>query len=280
MKTKYSGFLLGMLALLLILSFSGCIAQNGNSTLPEDPLKYGVFIGANPDQADLFIGYDIIVIDAAYYDKADIDKLHQDGMIVYSYLNVGSIEYFRDFFSDYQHLILDEYENWPDEYWVDVSDIGWQNHIHAEAGLLVEKGVDGFFIDNADVYYQYHNPDIFQGMTDILTGLGRYNKCILINGGDVFVTEAIIEDASPTVRITGVNQECVFTNIDFENGKLVRQSAETTEYYQEYLEQCSQKELAVYLLEYSEDDALHHEIKKYCDSHQFYFYISSSIDLQ
>ena len=272
--------LFGMLITLLLSSLSGCTPRSGNGTPEAERPSYGVFIGANPDQADLCAGYDIVVIDAAYFAKSDIDKFHREGTIVYSYLNVGSIENFRDFFQDYRHLILSEYENWPGEYWVDVSDTAWQNHIHEQARLLVEKGVDGFFVDNADVYYQYHTPDIFLGMTTILNKLGQYEKDIIINGGDVFVTEAIMEADAPAVRITGVNQECVFTRIDFENGRLLRQRAEDTAYYQEYLARCRDLGLAVYLLEYGDVGTLPSEIAEYCEAHQFSYYASASIDLQ
>ena len=264
----------------LIHSFSGCTPKNADSTQQNEMPAYGVFIGVNPDQIDSFYGYDIIVIDAAYYDKTDIDTLHQKEITVYSYLNIGSIESFRDYFVDYQHLILGEYENWQGEYWMDISDESWQEHINEAAGLLIEKGVDGFFVDNADIYYQYHTAYIFQGMVSVLNKLGQYRKDIFLNGGDVFVTQAIIEADSPAVYITGVNQECVFTDIDFEKEQLVRQTAENTVYYQQYLEQCRANGLTVYLLEYSDIGAEPSEIDEYCNAHQFNYYISASIDLQ
>ena len=269
----------GILIALLIFSFSACTQENDSNALQEGELQYGVFIGADPEQIDSFEGYDIVVIDAAYYSKTDIDKLHQQNTTVYSYLNIGSIENFRDFFSDYKHLILDEYENWPGEYWVDVSDLGWQNQIQAQAALLLEKDVDGFFLDNVDVYYQYHTQEVFDGLTAILNNLDRHGKDIIVNGGDVFVSEAILESDSPAVRIAGVNQECVFTCIDFENECLLPQSAEDTLYYQGYLEQCNEKGLAVYLLEYSNEEVLLPALVEYCDAHRFHYYVSSSIDL-
>lgn len=261
------------LILLLIFLLSGCMRQN-NTTF-----KYGVFIGANAEQIDLFLGYDIVVIDAAYYSKADIDKLHQNDIVVYSYLNIGSIESFRDFFPTYEHLILDEYEDWPDEYWIDVSNSKWKEQIDKQADSLTLKGVDGFFIDNTDVYYQYHNPAIFQGLVDILNELNQYQNDIIINGGDVFVTEAIIETDSPAIEITGINQECVFTNIDFQQEKFVRQDIENTNYYQDYIESCSKKSLKVYLLEYSRNNSLSSQIETYCKAHQFHYFISPSLNL-
>ena len=298
-KCQYS--MIGMVMVCLIPFFAACAIPTGDTennlsgnsgennadiSLGDEGnflgqrIKYGVFIGVTPDQSPSFAAYDLVVIDAAYYDKTDIDKIRQAGTRVYSYLNVGSIEHFREFFPEYQHLILGEYENWAGEYWVDVSSPEWQNHVHTQAARLVEKGIDGFFVDNADVYYYYHRSDIFQGMVAILSELGQYQKDILINGGDVLVSEVIMTTDLSAIPISGVNQECVFTNIDFEHGKLIPQNVENMEYYQEYLERCSRQGWAVYLLEYSEDKTLIARIEEYCNAHQFEYYVSSSIDLQ
>ncbi|MGL6202018.1 MAG: endo alpha-1,4 polygalactosaminidase [Lachnospiraceae bacterium] len=69
---------------------------------------------------------------------------------------------------------MGEYEDWPGEYWVNVSEPEWKDHIIEEAGLLTEKGVDGFFLDNTDVYDQYHDTEIFQGLIAIVKGLEQY----------------------------------------------------------------------------------------------------------
>ena len=286
-KERIRRFLVCIMVMFIFFSLCGCGQQgndgnidNDEKPLPEELPKYGVFIGVDSDRLDVFADYDIVVIDAAYYTKEEIAQIHQKGTKVYSYLNIGSLEDFRDFYLDFKHLTLSIYDDWPGEYWIDVSDAGWQQHMYTEAGLLVEKGVDGFFIDNADVYYQYPTDKIFQGVVTILNRLNEYGKDLIINGGDVFVTKAVIEPDSPVVKITGVNQECVFTNIDFDNEKLITQSEEDTKYYQEYLELVVEKGLVVYLLEYSSDDSLLPKIIEYCDIHKFNYYVSSSIDLQ
>jgi Uncharacterized conserved protein len=269
---------MGVILLVLIIISSGC------GKLPESetkviPTQYGEFICATYETLDVS-SYNMIVIDAAYYSIEEISALHDKGVIVYSYLNVGTIEDFRDFYFEYQHFILGEYEDWPGEYWIDVSKEEWQTHIYEFAGMLVEKGIDGFFIDNTDVYYHYHNEDIFLGLITILNRLNEYEKEILINGGDVFVSEAILEVVEPLIQISGVNQECVFTRINFENSELSPQNKEDTNYYQEYLEKCRNKNLKVYLLEYTSDERLIRNINEYCRTWGFEYYISSSVDLQ
>lgn len=256
-----------------------------NTTLPSDstdetnqPLQYGVFIGLNAEDMDVLFAYDIVVIDAAYYTAEEIAILHQNEVCVYSYLNVGSIETFRDAYEIMEPYVLGSYENWDDEYWVDVSSATWQAYVAEQAKQLSDKGVDGFFIDNADVYYYYPNEEIFDGLVLILNALSQYGKDIVINGGDVFVEKAVLNSAQPVVHITGVNQECVFTNIDFEKNMLIKQDAETSLYYKNYLQQCKKAGLVVFVTEYTEgtDIQLVQEIQTYCEDNEVLYYIAPS----
>lgn len=278
MKLKFYLIIFGAIVLLPICCFSGCDNQYGGT---NKNAEYGVFIGLNPEDAETLLDYNLVVIDAEYYSQEEIEILHNNGIKVYSYLNVGSIETFRDYYVTYKHLILGEYEDWTGEYWVNVSEPEWKDHIIEEAGLLTEKGVDGFFLDNTDVYDQYHSTEIFQGLIAIVNELERYQKDILVNGGDIFVTESILNAETPLIKITGVNQECVFTSIDFDNNKLTSQNPDTSQYYQSYLEQCSKAGLSVYLTEYAENskEDLWKSIDEYCDKHQYTYFISPSIQL-
>lgn len=272
---KYTIALL-LLAALTVCGLGGCKNQD-----PNAKKEYGVFIGADAENIDLLFDYELVVIDAAYYSGTEIELLHTNGVKVYSYVNIGSLETFRDYYSAYQHLILGEYENWPDEKWVEISQPEWQQHIAEETELLVQKGVDGFFLDNADVYYQYPRADIFRGLVAIINELEKYQKDILINGGDIFVAEAILDTDTPLIHITGVNQECVFSSIDFDNNTTTIQSPDISEYYLAYLERCKAARLSVYLTEYAQnsDYSLRQSISEGCGKYQFRCFVSPSIAL-
>lgn len=259
-------------ALLLIF---GCAL---NTVAARKP--YAVLIGLNPEDAPILSSCDTVVIDAQYFTKDEIAAVKAQGTTVLSYLNIGSIETFREGYDALNDVILAPYDNWPDEYWADVSRAEWQAFIAEEAQTLIDKGADGFFLDNADVYYLYPTPAIYDGLTAILCNLDRYEKPILINGGDVFVTKAVLDAETPLSAITGVNQECVFTNIDFGTGALIRQDAENTRYYQDYLARCKAAGLDVFLLEYApKSSSIEKEIRSYCETNEYQFYLSQTINL-
>ncbi|MCE5189279.1 MAG: endo alpha-1,4 polygalactosaminidase [Eubacteriales bacterium] len=259
-------------ALLLIFGCASSTATKQHS--------YAVLLGLNPEDSSILSSYDTVVIDAQYFTKGDIAAVQAKGTVVYTYLNIGSIETFREGYDALKGCVLSPYDNWPDEYWVDVSRPEWQLFIANEAQALIDKGIDGFFLDNADVYYLYPTPEIYSGLVEILENLGRYDKPILMNGGDVFVGKAVLDAEIPLACITGVNQECVFTSIDFSTNTLLLQDEETTRYYQDYLARCKGAGLDVYLTEYAPKDArINKKIQDYCETNDFQYYISPSINL-
>jgi hypothetical protein len=268
---------------LKIILFACTLAFLAAACMGQPALKqtsYAVLLGLNPEDASALTSYQTVVIDAQYFTKEEIAAVQAKGTAVYTYLNIGSIETFREGYDALKDCILSPYENWPDEYWVDVSRAEWQTFIANEAKSLAEKGVDGFFLDNADVYYLYPTDAIYTGLNAILSDLGQYKKPILINGGDVFVTKAVLDADIPNLVITGVNQECVFTNINFTTGALTRQDAENTQYYQEYLARCKHAGLDVYLTEYAKaGNAIINKIVLYCNENGFEYYVSQSLNL-
>lgn len=241
---------------------------------------YAVLLGFNPEDSNIVTNYKTVVIDAQYFTKDEIAAVQAKGTDVYTYLNIGSIETFREGYDDLKRFSLAPYDNWPDEFWMDVSRTEWQSFIANEAAALAQKGVDGFFLDNADVYYLYPTQDVYNGLIAILQSLGQYDKPILMNGGDVFVTQAVLDARSPLEAITGVNQECVFTSINFELGAFGRQDSENFQYYENYLVRCQSAGLDVYLTEYAAPNSgIETEIKQYCDKNGFQYYLSHSINL-
>lgn len=126
-----------------------------------------------------------MVIDAQHFTKEQIEAFKARGHKVYSYINIGSLENFRSYYKEYKNLKLGKYEHWDEEIWIDVADQRWQDFMQNDMiPNLTAKGIDGFFVDNCDVYYNYRKPGILDGLTSIMKALVATGKAVLINGGD------------------------------------------------------------------------------------------------
>ncbi|MCR4688685.1 MAG: endo alpha-1,4 polygalactosaminidase [Saccharofermentans sp.] len=255
-----------------------------------DTHDYGVFLGASPEDIEYMTGYDTIVIDAQYYTAEEIAELKDGGRTVLSYINIGSLEDFRPYYDEYEHLTFADYENWDEERWVDVSSRQWQDFILKElAPSILDKGIDGLFVDNVDVYYiaseeglyPGNAEDIFIGVENILTGLQALDTYVSINGGNTFVMEYLDRGVGHDLTniMDAVNQETVFSSIDFEEESFGRQNKEDHEYYLEYIETCADEGIDVYLLEYTTDRSVIADIRDYCTGNGFTYYASSTIEL-
>lgn len=101
------------------------------------------------------INYDIVVIDAQDYTNSEIKAIKSSGAKVLTYINVGAIESDRPYFKDIKAkgLLICEYDNWDGEWWVSADNDAWYKHISSLSKSLLEKGIDGFWVDNLDVYY-------------------------------------------------------------------------------------------------------------------------------
>ena len=241
---------------------------------------YGVFIGISKEDGMKLNNYKVLVLEPTEFNKDDIKKLHEKNKKIYAYLNIGSLENYRPYYDKFKDKTLGTYENWKAEYWMDVSDKEWQNLIVDELGKsIADKGFDGFFIDNCDVYYNFQNENIFGGLCSILIRLRKYHLDTIINGGDIFVSRCINEKIAKEM-FDGVNQECVFTSIDFENKKYGKKSAKDREYFIQYLNKAKMDGLKVFLTEYKADIVTLQEIERYCKDNGFHWYNARNLELK
>lgn len=261
-----------LLALSIVFFAAGCGAETKNS-------EYGVFLSATGD-LDSLSGFHTVVIDAQYFSKAEIDAFRAAGHTVYSYINIGSIETFRDYYSQYKDLALGAYENWDEEFWIDVSDSRWQVFLIEELiPSLLEKDVDGFLVDNCDVYFLYPTAQILDGLSTVMRALVGTGRAVLINGGDVYLDAYCGSGGQWNDVITGINQESVFSKILWDEDAFGAASREDREYFQDYIERYAAKGADIYLLEYTRDHRLIREIRDYCQRNGFNYYVSDSVEL-
>ena len=273
-KTKL--FIKIICVLILILSTALLSACSDDSS--DEAEKYVVLIGEDSEITDKLSDIDLLVIDAEYFSQNDIARLRENGIReIFSYINIGSIESFRSYDTDFEKYTLGAYENWPEEKWIDVSAPEWQACTASRVDALVQKGVDGFFVDNTDVYYNYPQESIYDGILTILDYMDHTGGKILINGGDCFVKKYLTTEKN--VLIDGVNQENVFTAYDFSKDVYTKNDQNTREYYTEYLDLAMSHGCTAYTLEYATNPAIRRQAAAYAGKHGYICYISDNIGL-
>ena len=241
---------------------------------------YGVLIGCDPEEMQRFAPYQTVVLDAQYFTAEQIATLHKAGHTVYSYLNIGSLETFRPYYDRFAAYTLAPYENWPDERWVDVTTPAWVAFAGTKlANALRAKGIDGFFVDNCDVYDLYPQVATLQALCEMLHALRAGDTPVILNGGDGLVTEVAQREGDITSILTGVNQETVFSAIDFDTETFGRATEEDFEWFSDYVQRVAAWGVKVYLLEYTRDAELINEIDRYCAEHGFVYMVADSIAL-
>ena len=200
MKNQGKGTISVFCAIILIV-LTCCTGLAGAEQTPTFKYPYGVFLSIC-ENIEQFADYEIVVIDAQYYPKEELDAFRSKGHKVFSYINIGSLEDFRDYYDEYKDLSLGAYEHWEEEVWVDVSQKRWQDFMLNDiaAGLL-EKDIDGFFVDNCDVYYVHPKQEILEGLTVIGTAepedheyfvsyIDRYGS----QGAEIYLLEYTIDE--------------------------------------------------------------------------------------
>lgn len=268
--------------LCFLLFLSGC-EQNIIQDRGKNEISSGYRVILSLQGSDAVMageGYETVVVDAQYLSAAEIASMQERGQKVFTYLNIGSLETFRSYYEEYQHLTMKPYLNWDDEYWLDVTNKEWQKFITSTlTNQLLEKGIDGFWIDNVDIYGQSPNEDIYEGVEVMLKELMSHGKPVIINGGNEFVQLYLQRNQQVDDILTGVNQETVFSSINFGEQTFGTQTSENQNYYLDYLDAMDKLEKDVFLLEYTTDSQLSKEIQRYANKRSWEYYISDSIEL-
>lgn len=278
MKNQGKGTISVFCAIILIV-LTCCTGLAGAEQAPTFKYPYGVFLSIC-ENIEQFADYEIVVIDAQYYPKEELDAFRSKGHKVFSYINIGSLEDFRDYYDEYKDLSLGAYEHWEEEVWVDVSQKRWQDFMLNEiaAGLL-EKDIDGFFVDNCDVYYVHPKQEILEGLTMIMKGLKATGKKVIINSGDTFLDAYCEQGGKWDDVISGINQESVFSTILWDEGTFGTAEPEDHEYFVSYIDRYGSQGAEIYLLEYTIDEELAKEIKAFCEERGYTYYVADSIEL-
>lgn len=277
---------------LLVLILTGCNSSSKKKTSKQEeetPQKYGVFLGCDSSSVNRIKKYPNVAIDLDNFTSSDVATLKQSDCSIYAYLSVGSLENYRSYYETFKDITFMDYENWPNERWVNVANTSWQEHILSEANRLKRLGADGIFMDNFDVYYiaseeyqgsDINKEDIYQGCLKMLNDLSSTGIKLIINSGTDFLERMKDENRPELYKINVYAQETIFSKIeDYEHDVFGRQDNQEKEYLLSIV-QFMRYIGDVLFIEYTKDASLKKEIKEYCDELNYHYYISENVELK
>lgn len=288
MKTK----ILSLLPLTLLLAACPHVEPNPDPN-PDPgpgpinvPDKYGAFLGRSENNINGFENYKYISIETEEYNKATIKKLSDQDTYALGYVNVGSVETYRSYYKQFESITFADYENWPDEKWVDVSQSTWQDFVvNTIAKNAKDKGFFGVYLDNVDVYSVCKEMDrptagVVTGLKNIISGINNLGLKVMMNGGAEFLDDMFDKNDKVVNSIWGYHQEEVFSLItDYDKDIFGTQIRSDREYYQEISAKMKKIGANIFYLEYTKDSSLILSISNYCNQKGYYYYYSTTVDL-
>ncbi len=139
--------------------------------------------------------HQLAVIDLArdantdYFTNSEISKLRSSGKKVLAYFEIGSIENFRHEYAEMQReapsLILNRWEDWPQEYFVRYWDKWWwDNVIRPRLDQARKAGFDGVYLDTPLAYEEIELSEVpgetrstlGRKMVDLIMRMSSYSK--------------------------------------------------------------------------------------------------------
>lgn len=225
--------------------------------------------------------YDTVVIDPDNFSSDEFTELKSSGTLCYAYINVGSLETFRSYYDDFKALEKKKYDGFDDEFWVDVTDSAWQQHIADLCDDCINEGYDGFFLDNVDVYQELgEDEEIFHALSNILLNVKSTGFPVIINGGKDFI-KAYIKSGSPAYLICdGICQESVYSSYNADTKKYGRNDASSTKEYLKYLDARKKDGLEIYLIEYTKNPFIKCEAMFKAINSKWNIYVTDNIELK
>lgn len=233
----------------------------------------------NPDKLDK--GSGIKVVEPDDYTKKQVKAIKKKGYKILAYLSVGTIEKDRPWYKKYQKYGLKTLEDWPDEVYADVRRTNWRCFLVDRARALKEKGFDGVWCDNIDVYSEYKSVKMYAAVKAVLKQIKAVGGYVMINGGSEWLDDSIDKKVKLKTYINGYTQEEVFSLIkDYSGkGKFVSQKKSDSKYYKTMIKKAIEQKIGGFLLEYTRDKTLKETIEKWCKKNRASYYISGDVNL-
>lgn len=134
----------------------------------------------------------LIAIEPEDYSAAEISALKKSGARVLAYLSIGSVSDERPYYKQLKPYTLRKLDDWPHERYLDLRQPAVREWLQNRARELKRKGVDGFWLDNIDIYEEYRSTEMFKALVSMLHAIKAIGGYVMVNGGMIFLTDMLV----------------------------------------------------------------------------------------
>lgn len=187
---------------------------------PPAAVKWAVYYSDTAPVSAL-LPFDLLVFDSDSH--PDLRALSERGKTAVGYLSIGEVANSRSYFEAVrsQGILLQENQNWPGSYFVDVRDGRWTKRVIEQlVPSILRRGFKGVFLDTVDnaVYLEQQSPTRYKGMMTAMVNLIKairrnYPQARIIVNRGFEILPKIEKD------IDMVLGESMYTTYDFETKK-------------------------------------------------------------
>lgn len=231
------------------------------------------------DSSTLEEGAEILVLNPDDYDLGSIRQIRDKGYKVLAYLSIGTIRRDHPWYFKYKRYKLGELNGQSNEAYVDVREREWRDFVVDCARAIQEKGFDGWYLDNLDVYGYYKSAKMFIACNLLIKKIKRLGGYVMVNGGSEFFDFAISQDVDLSM-VDGVMQGEVFSLVTSyeKGGKFSKQKKTRREFYEKLLRRLRKDGTDIFLLEYTRSEKIRNEIKRWAKENKAGYYIVDFLD--
>lgn len=228
----------------------------------------------------------ILVIQPQDYTNKQISNLRAAGYTLLGYLSAGSISDQVSYYKILKPYQLSRLQDWPHQHYLDLRKPAVRDFIVNKAKELKNRGFQGWWLDNLDVYEYHKSTEMYNGIITLLKRIRAIDKTkyIMINGGSQFLDKLMDKDKAHNIitYINGVTQQEVYSLIkDYRGkGKFGEQKKDMHSWYKSYMKRLLRHKIQAFLLEYTKSSSLKTRIKNFCTKYKMTgYYISEDVNL-
>jgi len=219
--------------------------------------------------------FEKIILETKHFNKSEIFNLQKNNSKIYGYISLGEVNKNADHYKLLENDLLGKNENW-DSYYLNLKSIKTKMVLIEIIQQMVNKGVDGIFLDNIDNFSKFGPQNDQNKELERLISLikNKFPKLLLIQNSGVELLSITNE------YVDEVLFESIFTNYDFEQKKYQMRVGEDLKNHLQKLQIVEKyPKIKVLLIEYADTLEMYQKINNILKNYSHNYFIGT-IDLQ